>query len=115
MCAPGAHAFHVFRRDPATQWGFTSRSSIFLSRIDPRVKLTAMGRGGGAEGRTQRARWSLMEPYGATDVGLQRADNPWGATRQVENPLRWLCQSSPGPLPAYASPIEPVVSLLYYL
>ena len=23
-----------------------------------------MGRGGGAEGRTQRARWSLMEPYG---------------------------------------------------
>ena len=24
-----------------------------------------MGRGGGAEGRTQRARWSLMEPYGA--------------------------------------------------
>ena len=40
---------------------------------------------------------------------------PWGATRQVENPLRWLCQSSPGPLPAYASPIEPVVSLLYYL
>ena len=38
---------------------------------------------------------------------------PWGATRQVENPLRWLCQSSPGPLPAYASPIEPVVSLLY--
>ena len=40
---------------------------------------------------------------------------PWGATRQVENPLRWLCQSPPGPLPAYASPIEPVVSLLYYL
>ena len=27
--------------------------------------LTAMGRGGGAEGRTQRARWSLMGPYGA--------------------------------------------------
>ena len=25
----------------------------------------------------------------------------------------WLCQSPPGPLPAYASPIEPVVSLLY--
>ena len=24
-----------------------------------------MGRGGGAEGRTQRARWSLMEPHGA--------------------------------------------------
>ena len=58
-------SFHAFRRDPATQWGFTSRSSIFLGRIDPRVKLTAMGRGEGAEGRTQRARWSLMEPYGA--------------------------------------------------
>ena len=40
---------------------------------------------------------------------------PWGATRQVENPLRWLCQSSRGPLPAYASPIEPVNSLLYCL
>ena len=52
-------------RHPAAQWGFATRSSIFLGRIDPRVKLTAMGRGGGAEGRTQRARWSLMEPYGA--------------------------------------------------
>ena len=30
-------SFHAFRRDPATQWGFTSRSSIFLGRIDPRV------------------------------------------------------------------------------
>ena len=28
--------------------------------------MTAMGRGGGAEGRTQRARWSLMEPYGVS-------------------------------------------------
>ena len=33
----------------------------------------------------------------------------------AKNPLRWLCQSPPGPLPAYANPIEPVVSLLYSL
>ena len=34
-----------------------------------------MGRGGGAEGRTQRARWSLMEPYGALmDIVDREAD-----------------------------------------
>ena len=40
-----------------------------------------MGRGEGAEGRTQRARWSLMEPYGALwdlDVLPQVGGWVWG-------------------------------------
>ena len=74
---------------PPSGGGFTSRSSIFLGRIDPRVKLTAMGRGGGAEGRTQRARWSLMEPYGAlrykTVIGILAAHQPRERRRDEAN------------------------------
>ena len=40
---------------------------------------------------------------------------PWGATRQVENPLRWLCQSPPSPLLAYAVSTNHVGIFHYYL
>ena len=48
-----------------------------------------MGRGGGAEGRTQRARWSLMEPYGAC---LGSCEFPGG----VNSPPRVLPSTNNG-------------------